>query len=235
MYLRLLIGIGCLFSSCLAWAQSNIYQKPTANLTTSEVVFSKNIKPNDSNKNQYLDYQTILGYTFSGNKNSPMNMHPEIGFGIGFKKEYFTLGMTGTIRFIKTRQSYTYYHLNDTISTRYFSNPAFSFYIHKTLIEDNGKELFIEVAPGFEVLYLEPNLSFNRTRANAISFHANAGIGYRITKKDLHYYQLSTFVNYNNFSFGKVTNIAPQTYFSFRLAFGFIAKDEWATKKNNQK
>lgn len=208
----------------------------TTGFTLSNKMRSEPVKPNNSKKNQYLDNQTIVGYTFSKNYKNVMNMNPELGIGIGFKKYGFTTGITGTIRFIKTRQPYNYYYIKDTFTTRYFSNPCFGFYFHYPFYAENNIEMFWEIAPGFKLLYLErAGTSLNRSRANAISFHANTGLGFRITSEDNQYYKVASYINYNNFSFGKSTNIPAQTYFSIRFAYGFIAKDEWATKNNYKK
>ena len=218
-------------------AQYMYGEKPRANVITKTKTIQADFKPRAEPQNpkdlQYLDYQYITGYTFSPHFNSPMNMHPEIGIGIGFKKEYFTLGVTGTFRFIKTREAFAYYVRKDTFSTRFFSNLAFGFYYHQPLFNENGKEFFFEVAPGFEVLTLERTApTYTQSRATAISFSAMGGLGFRLLRPRLRYYQLATNVNYNNFSYGKSTDIPPQIYFNIRLTFGFLVKDNWAMKKN---
>ncbi len=193
-------------------------------------------KPAIPKKYQFLDYQYIFGYTYSLNRNSAMNMHPEIGIGIGNKKFDYTTGITGTYRFLKTRKPFIYYHNKDTFSTRYFANLAFSFYFHKPFFQKNLSEAFVEIAPGFEILYLERTAqTYSQTRAYAVSFHGMGGIGFRLTKKNLRYYQIALNTNYNNFSYGKSTTIPAQFYFNFRLTFGFIVKDDWAIKRNYQK
>ncbi len=242
MYLRSFIKFCLLLLNSLAVAQSPQNQftnlTPNKDINTTRFLLSNKTgcntcKPKDSKNVQYLDNQTIAGYTFSKKHNNAMNMHPELGIGIGFKKYRFTTGITGTIRFIKTRQSYNYYYNKDTLATRYFSNPCFGFFFHYPFYTNNTKEIFWEIAPGFEVLYLErAGTSLNRSRANAISFHANTGLGYRITSENNHYYQVSSSINFNNFSYGKSTNIQAQSYFSIRFAFGFVSLDDWATKRN---
>jgi len=247
--LKLLVSLFCIYTNQQVLASYHFKPSlPTKvtryqwNYTKEDSIYGK-IIPQKNNrygtKNlsesaylQYLDHQTILGYSFSANKKSVMNIHPEIEIGIGYKKHHFTIGISATMRFLKSQYTYQYYHLGDTFVTRNFTNLAFAFYFHKPIWHENNHEVFFEIAPGFEVLYMERKpQTYDNTRANAISFHANSGLGYRYTKKDLHYFQISSYVNYNNFSFGKVTNIAPQAYYTIRLAFGFLAKDDWATKK----
>lgn len=244
--------ISCLLlSTGLTKAQS--IQKPGANLVTCKDISARgftgygNINTNSvfytsfkeqrvSKKIQYLDYQYIFGYTLSAKYKSVMNMHPEMGIGIGYKKYHYTAGITGTFRFLKTREPYIYYNLNDTFSTRYFSNLAFAFYFHQQFYHEKGNELFAEIAPGFEILYLERTAkTYNQSRAYAVSFHAMGGFGYRLTTKKMKYYQLTTAINYNNFSYGKATNIQAQIYFNVRFTTGFLVKDTWATKRNYQK
>lgn len=237
-----------LISTCVTMAQT--IQKPPANLATSGDINAKGFtligkikndspvfpaykKKSISKKIQYLDYQYIFGYTFSDKYKSVMNMHPEIGIGIGYKKNHFTTGITGTFRFIKTREPYIYYSLNDTFSTKHFENLAFAFYFHQPIYHDRGHELFAELAPGFEILYMERTAkTYSQSRAYAVSFHVTGGIGYRITTKKLKYYQLTANINYNNFSYGDATNIPAQAYFNVRFTTGFLVKDDWATKRN---
>lgn len=220
-------------------AQLAVSNKSLANLTTikeipSVPIASKfNFSLPNPNKLVYLDYQYIFGYTHSPNYISAMNMHPEFGLGIGSKKEDYSLGITGTYRFIKTRKPYTYYYNNDTLNTRYFGDLAFSFYYHKPLIEATDKEVFFEIGPGFEVLYLERTArSASQSRPSTISFHGMGGIGYRLTRKNLKYYQLAANINYNNFSLGKNTDIPGQFFFNIRFTIGYLVKDDWAMKKN---
>ena len=119
MYLRSFIKFCLLLLNSLAVAQSPQNQftnlTPNKDINTTRFLLSNKTgcntcKPKDSKNVQYLDNQTIAGYTFSKKHNNAMNMHPELGIGIGFKKYRFTTGITGTIRFIKTRQSYNYYY-----------------------------------------------------------------------------------------------------------------------------
>jgi hypothetical protein len=222
-------------------AQLAVSNKSLANLTTIKEIpsFPSASKFNfnllNSNKLVYLDYQYIFGYTHSPNYISAMNMHPEFGLGIGSKKDSYSLGITGTYRFIKTRKPYDYYFSNDTLNTRYFGDLAFSFYYHKPLIEATDKEVFFEIGTGFELLYLERTArSASQSRPSTISFHGMGGIGYRLTRKNLKYYQLGANINYNNFSLGKNTDIPGQFFFNIRFTIGYLVKDDWAMM-NGQK
>ncbi len=184
-------------------------------------------------KVQYLENQYIIGYSFSPRYHAAMNMHPEIGIGVGFKKPQFTTGISGTVRFLKTRQPYAYYHLSDTFSTRYFVSLPFLFFMQKDILLRERNSLHISLAPGFEMLYLErQNATYVRSRASAISFLASFAIGYRYTKPNLQFYQASISTNYTHFSFGGMTNIPEQWFLGFRFSFGFLVKDEWAAKQN---
>ena len=244
MYFNVWAGLFCIvLLNSATKAQLSCGKKPLANVIRCKEInaivnptgsrFSieqepDSIKPNISKTSQYLDYQYIFGYTFSPDFYSPMNMHPELGIAIGFKKEYFTLGVSGTVRFIKTRKAYEYYARKDTFTSRFFSDLAFGFYYHQPLFNENGKEFFFEVAPGFEALTLERTApTYTQSRANAITFSMSGGLGYRMTKNDLRYFQLAGYFIHNNFSYGKATNIGPQNYFNFRFSFGFLVKDNW--------